>query len=90
VDDKRGEVDTTTANVFAPPGYRLLDVYGEWSPNPRWTVTVALLNALDAKYWVYGEVRGVLADDPRLDFHTEPGRALLVGVAWRRGARGDS
>jgi len=84
VDGKRGEVDTTTADLFAPPGYALLDLYGEWRPRPRWTISLALLNALDAKYWVFGRVRGVLADDPQIDLHSEPGRALLVGVAWRR------
>jgi hemoglobin/transferrin/lactoferrin receptor protein len=83
-DGKRSEVDTTAANVFAPPGYALLDLYGEWRPRPRWTLSIALLNALDEKYWVFGRVRGVLADDPQVDFHSEPGRALLVGVAWRR------
>lgn len=84
VDDKRGDLDTTTADLFAPPGYALLDLYAEWRPSERWTVTLALLNALDRRYWSFGKVRGVLAGDPQRDFHSEPGRALLAGVAWRR------
>jgi hemoglobin/transferrin/lactoferrin receptor protein len=84
VDGKEGAVDTSTANVYAPPGYALLDLYGELRPGEGWTLTFALLNALDRQYWSFARVRGVLADDPQLDFHSEPGRALLVGVAWRR------
>ena len=84
VDSKRGDVDNSTANVFAPPGYALLDLYGEWRPSRSWTLTLALLNVFDEKYWPYGDIGGVLADDPQLDFHTEPGRGLLVGIAFRR------
>jgi hemoglobin/transferrin/lactoferrin receptor protein len=84
VRSKLHRVDTSTADVFAPPGYALLDLYGEWRPRPPWSMTVALLNALDRKYWSFGTVRGVLDGDPQRDFYTQPGRALLLGVAWRR------
>jgi hemoglobin/transferrin/lactoferrin receptor protein len=84
VDSKRGEVDDSTANVFAPPGYALLDLYGEWRATESWTLTLTVLNLFDEKHWSWGRAGGLLADDPQLDFHTEPGRALLLGVAWRR------
>jgi len=61
-----------------------LDLAAEWRPSERWTVMLALLNALDRQHWAFARVRGVLADDPQLDFHSEPGRALLVGIAWKR------
>jgi hemoglobin/transferrin/lactoferrin receptor protein len=84
VASKRGEVDDSAARVFAPPGYELVDLYGEWRAGEAWTLTVAVLNLLDEKYWAWGRAGDLLADDPALDFHTEPGRALLLGVAWRR------
>lgn len=81
VRDKAGEVDVSVAPVFAPPGYQLLDLYGRWRPGARWTVDLAVLNLFDRKYWSYARVGSVRADDRQLDFHTAPGRGLLVGVA---------
>lgn len=82
VASKEGKVDDSTAGLFAPPGYTLLDLYGRWQARARWSLDVALLNALDRKYWPWARAGGLLADDPQLDFHTAPGRSLLIGVSF--------
>jgi len=81
VASKVGEVDASEADLFAPPGYELLDLYARWRAGARWSLDLALLNAFDRKYWTWARSRDLLADDPRLDFHTAPGRALLIGVS---------
>ncbi len=81
VGDKAGAVDDSVADLFAPPGYELLDLYCRWRPSAGWAVDLAVINAFDRKYWSYARAGGLLADDPHLDFHTAPGRGLLVGVS---------
>jgi len=76
-------IDSSSAPVFAPPSSQLIDLYARHLLGSRWTLDLALLNALDEKYWSYGKAAGLLSGDPQLDFHTEPGRALLVGVTLR-------
>ncbi len=83
VDGKQGEVDTSVADLFAPPGYGVLDLFATWGPRPGLTLRAALTNVLDRRYWSWSTLRGVVAADPRLDFYTEPGRALLVGATIR-------
>lgn len=76
---RRGEVDRSVVDAFAAPGYEVLDLLARCRPGGgRWTVELALLNALDARYWSAARARGLVASDPLLGFHTEPGRALLV------------
>ncbi|MCB1008882.1 MAG: TonB-dependent hemoglobin/transferrin/lactoferrin family receptor [Acidobacteria bacterium] len=81
VASKEGEVDTSVADLFTPAAYSLLDLYCRWQPRGRWSLDLALLNAFDRKYWSWGRARGLVADDPLLDFYTAPGRALLIGVS---------
>jgi len=84
VASKRGEVDRSAADVFAPPAYSLLDLYAEWRPDRSWALSVAVLNLFDEKYWDWATAGGLLAGDPKLELHTQPGRSLLAGIAWRR------
>jgi len=84
VDSKRGKVDDSRADVFAPPAHAQLDLHGEWRPRAAIALTAAMLNVFDRKYWSYGNVRGVLAGDPQLDFYSEPGRGIVIGIGWRR------
>lgn len=83
VDGKQGEVDSSVAGLYAPPGYGVLDLFATWTPRPGLTLRAALANALDRKYWAWPALRGVVAADPRLDFYTEPGRALVIGASLR-------
>ena len=73
-------------DAFAAPGYQLLDLLARYRPGGgRWTVELALLNAFDARYWSAARSRGLVASDPQLGFHTEPGRALLVTLSLEVG-----
>lgn len=83
VDGKQGEVDTSVADLWAPPGYGVLDLFATWDPRPGLTLRAALTNVLDRQYWSWSALRGVVATDPLLDFYTEPGRALLFGATLR-------
>lgn len=84
VDDLRGELDRAVPGAFAPPGFTTVDLYGEWRPNERWSVNLALLNALDRTSWSAGRIRGVLADDPQVGFYADPGRSFVATLAFRR------
>jgi len=84
VDDLRGELDQAVPGAFAPPGFTTLDLFGEWKPSETWSLQVAVLNAFDRKTWSAGRIRGVVADDPQLDFYTDPGRSLVASIAFRR------
>ena len=83
VDGRQGELDTSVANLFAPPGHGLVDLFATWTPRPGVTLRAALTNLLDRRYWSSAGLRGVLADDPLLELYTEPGRALLASASFR-------
>jgi hemoglobin/transferrin/lactoferrin receptor protein len=75
VEGKR-RVDQTGGPFFAPPGYATLDLLADWRVNERATINVGVFNLTDRKYWEWADVRGRLANDPALDFYTQPGRSL--------------
>jgi hemoglobin/transferrin/lactoferrin receptor protein len=80
----RATRDGRGAELFAAPGYELLDLHCDWQLYPSWSLRLALWNALDRQSWSSGKLRGVLASDPQRDFYSEPGRAVVLGIGWRR------
>ena len=74
--------DDTTINYFKPGGYGVVDLQAWWRFGKRATLTLAVNNLLDKKYWLWGDIRqtGVTATEPGLDFYTQPGRTVAASV----------
>jgi hemoglobin/transferrin/lactoferrin receptor protein len=60
----------------------VVDLQAWWRFGKRATLTLAVNNLFDKKYWLWGDVRqtGVTATDPGLDFYTQPGRTVAASV----------
>jgi hemoglobin/transferrin/lactoferrin receptor protein len=74
--------DDTSFTYFKPGGYGVVDLQAWWRFGKRATLTLAVNNLFDKKYWLWGDVRktGVSATEPGLDFYTQPGRTLAAAV----------
>ncbi|WP_019451944.1 TonB-dependent hemoglobin/transferrin/lactoferrin family receptor [Cupriavidus sp. BIS7] len=74
--------DDTTFTYFKPGGYGVVDLQAWWRLGKRATLTLAVNNLFDKKYWLWGDVRqtGVSATEPGLDFYTQPGRTVAASV----------
>ena len=65
---------------FVPAAYNVLDLGARWLPAPGWTVLASLNNVLNARYWRWSDVRGVLDTSPVKDAFTAPGRHLQLAL----------
>ncbi|WP_137925997.1 TonB-dependent hemoglobin/transferrin/lactoferrin family receptor [Cupriavidus sp. 2SB] len=74
--------DDSRTQYFKPGGYGVVDLQAWWRFGKRATLTLAINNLFDKKYWLWGDVRqtGVTATDPGLDFYTQPGRTVAASV----------
>ncbi|RZT38428.1 TonB-dependent hemoglobin/transferrin/lactoferrin family receptor [Cupriavidus agavae] len=74
--------DDTRITYFRPGGYGVVDLQAWWRFGKRATLTLAVNNLFDKKYWLWGDVRktGVSATEAGVDFYTQPGRTVSAGV----------
>lgn len=74
--------DDTSFTYFKPGGYGVVDLQAWWRFGKRATLTLAVNNLFDKKYWLWGDVRqtGVSATEPGLDFYTQSGRTFAAAV----------
>jgi hemoglobin/transferrin/lactoferrin receptor protein len=82
--ERKRRIDQTAGPFFAPPGYATLDLLADWRINERAAINVGVFNLTDSKYWEWADVRGRFANDPALDFFTQPGRSLgaQLRLSW--------
>jgi hemoglobin/transferrin/lactoferrin receptor protein len=78
-----GDVDRTTVDQFAPPGYEVLDLTGYVDLSERLRLGLALLNLLDETYWRWPAVRGQVAGSATLDRYTSPGFEAAATLRYR-------
>lgn len=79
---KKSRVDDSNVAYYRTSGYGVLDL-GAWVKLSRdMRVTVALNNVLDRKYWIWSDIRhmGVKASDAGVDYYSQPGRNLRLGL----------
>jgi hemoglobin/transferrin/lactoferrin receptor protein len=74
--ERKRRIDQTAGPLFAPPGYVTVDLLADLRLSDRASANVGVFNLTDRKYWEWADVRGRPANDPTLDFYTQPGRSL--------------
>lgn len=79
-----GDVDRSTIEQFAPPGYEVFDLTGFWSFTERFSVEGGLFNLTDETYWSWSDARGLTEGSAVLDRYTSPGFNAAVSLRWRR------
>lgn len=72
------------AVAFAAPAYDTLDLHASIALGRSLTARLSLRNALDQTYWVAARTRRLAETDPAVPLAAEPGRALVLGLEWRR------
>ena len=77
-----GDADQSAGPLFLPPGYATLDLHAWWNLGERLQLNASIGNLADRRYWDWAMVRGLPADDPRIDFHSRPGRSLSLGLRY--------
>lgn len=70
----------STAAPFAPGAYQVVDLGGAYRINRTLSLSAAVTNLFDRKYWRWGDVSGVAANSTVLDSYTAPGRALQLSL----------
>ena len=70
------------ADQFAPHAYQVVDVVSFVSLTEALRFRLGLLNATDAKYFEWWNVRGRPAGDPVIDRYSSPGRSLITSLAY--------
>jgi len=74
------ERDESTGELFAPPGYAVVDFYVARRLGDRLRLRAGVHNMTDRRYWAWSDVRGLAPDDPVIPYLARPGRSLVVGV----------
>ncbi len=80
----KDEVDQTAGPLFEPPGYGVLDILARYELTRHLTLNAGIFNLADKRYWEWSDVRGLPADDPLIDFYTQPGRHFAVSLRFAR------
>ncbi len=71
-------VDASAGELFAPPGYTVVDLTANWQLANRLRLSAGVFNLFDAKYWSWSDVRGVVAPGATIDRYSQPGRNASV------------
>jgi hemoglobin/transferrin/lactoferrin receptor protein len=73
-------VDRSAADLYAPPGYAVLDanLWYEFAPDLR--LVLSFGNLADRTYWQWTSMRGVLANADNLPFYTASGRSYAISL----------
>lgn len=76
----RGDLDRSTIDQFAAPGYSTIDVMARYRINSITTLRLGLFNATDKRYWDWGSVESIDRSDPIIDLLSAPGRQWSASV----------
>jgi hemoglobin/transferrin/lactoferrin receptor protein len=78
--DSVTRVDRSAADLYAPPGYAVLDanLWYDFAPDLR--LVLSFGNLSDRTYWQWAGMRGVLASADNLPFYTASGRSYAISL----------
>src|SRR5690606_5870557 len=68
--------------MFIPEGYAVVDLLGWVAIGSDVTLRAGILNAADATYYEWANVRGRAAGSPVMPRYTSPGRSGIVSLAY--------
>mgnify|MGYP003703564145 CR=1 FL=1 len=74
--------DLSASTYYAPPEYTVVDVGVTWKPMRNLSVNANVNNLLDAKYWIWSDVRGLADTSAVKDAYTAAGRNFQVAVRY--------
>ncbi|MCP4274694.1 MAG: TonB-dependent hemoglobin/transferrin/lactoferrin family receptor [Gammaproteobacteria bacterium] len=69
----KDDVDETIGELFKPDGYGIVDLIGNYQINDSTSISFAINNLTDRKYWQWSAVGGMLVDDPIIESLSAPG-----------------
>lgn len=73
-------VDRSSADLFAPPGYAVLDANLWLTVTPELRLNLSFGNLADRRYWQWASMRGVLATATDVDFYSASGRSYAISL----------
>lgn len=77
---KASDISSGTTPYYAPGAYDVVDLGGAYRFNKTLSLSAAVTNLFDRKYWRWSDVTGVTANSTVLDSYTAPGRAVQVSL----------
>ncbi|ALV08437.1 TonB-dependent hemoglobin/transferrin/lactoferrin family receptor [Roseateles depolymerans] len=77
---KASDISSGTTPFYAPGAYDVVDLGGAYRFNKTLSLSAAVTNLFDRKYWRWSDVTGVTANSTVLDSYTAPGRALQLSL----------
>jgi hemoglobin/transferrin/lactoferrin receptor protein len=79
---RKDRTDDVTSGVwFKPGGYVVNDLTAWWKFTSKTSVTFAVNNVFDKKYWLWSDIRQADAVNPAgVDFYSQPGRHITVAL----------
>lgn len=78
---RKKRIDHDPGPLYAPPGHVRMDLYAWAEPWSGVRLNAGVLNLGNRRYWDWGSVRGVGADDPGIGFYSRPGRSAAISIA---------
>jgi len=74
------QLDESRGELFAAPGYGVLDAYYVQRLGANTVVRAGLHNLTDRTYWVWSDVRGLSPDDPIIPYLAQAGLSASVSL----------
>lgn len=73
-------IDRSSADLFAPPGYSVLDAHLWFAIRPELRLNLSFSNLGNRRYWQWSGMRGVLNGAADLDFYSEAGSNFALSL----------
>ncbi len=81
---RKDDVDETIGELFKPAGYGIFDLIGNYQINDSMSISFAINNLTNRKYWQWSAVSDMLVDDPIIESLSAPGinGSLQLRIHW--------
>lgn len=76
-------IDDADDELFAAPGYVVVDAYWRLQASDRVELNIGLFNIGDRRYWQWSSVAGIESSARELDLYTAPGRNIGAAIHYR-------
>jgi len=82
--DAKDDVDESAQTLFKTAGYAIFDLIGNYNITDKVTLSFAINNLSDHKYWRWSDINGLAIDDPVLESLSAPGinGSIQLKVHW--------
>jgi len=76
--------EDNTDELFKTAGYGTLDLIANYHINEDVTLSAAVYNLTDTKYWQWSDVNGMISGDPLLETYSSPGMngSIQLKMKW--------